>query len=291
MAPSQILRDLLGTRALHVSSHSDNRVLTLKDYVWSIKGLTTPRGMAFGPDTLAVVAKDGIHWFSNINGTESAIFPVIDPASHEMTIQADGSVIVCSPASSSLVRYNIQTGSSTLWTVPGVDVGTTDARSWVNGVCLENDMPAYVTTLGIGNAPDMWRIEAAASRGALIDARTNEIVLQNLFFPHTPTLVGTTVYFLNSGHGQVCKWTPGDMDYTVIADLGGWTRGLHQLDSTHFAVGVSQGRVTAFPNLTTDPLAQPGIAIVDITTGARVGFEPLDVQEIFDIEIGSAVLL
>lgn len=285
MSTSALLRSLIGSQALLVSSHSNSEVLQLQNGTWTVKGgMPDARGIALGSGVVAVACSDRVHLFAASTGVLTASYPPVANSSHEMEATSTGQLIACEPSRSCLTSYTY-TGNSDIWTVPGVDAGTTDGRTWLNGVCLVNDAPTYVTALGVSNVADGWRAEAAASRGALIDVVNNKIVLQNLFFPHTPTMVGTDVYFLNSGHGQLCKWTPGDANYTVVGSYGGWSRGLCQLDATHFAVGVSQGRMTAFPNLTTDPDAAPGIAVVDVTTGTQVEFETLDVLEIFDIVI------
>jgi len=291
MATSPLLRTLLGTNALLVSSHSNNMILSLQNGSWTTaSGLPGVRGLAVGAGMVAAACSDGVHLFTASTGLQSALFNIVTQNSHEIEATSTGHLIACSSAKSCLTDYTFA-GNTDIWTVPGVDTGTTDERSWINGVCLENDIPTYVTTLGISNVTRGWRDEAAASRGALIHVPSSSIVLHNLFFPHTPTIVGTDVYFLNSGHGQLCKWTPGAADYTVVGTYGGWARGLCQLDATHFAVGVSQGRLSAFPNLTTDPLAQPGIAIVDINTGQQIEFETIDVKEIFDIVISSNAIV
>jgi hypothetical protein len=43
--------------------------------------------------------------------------------------------------------------------------------------------------------------------------------------------------------------------------------------------------MSAFPNVISDPLAEPGVAILNKSTGEQLEFESLDVQEIFDLAI------
>jgi len=288
MSTSQLLRDLIGPRALIISSHSDNKILSLQDGAWTNTYLNDPRGLASNDQFVAIATKNDIVIYNKMTGVQTGRLNVSSQSSHEIEFGNNDEVILCASPFSSLVSYSLSS-NSVIWNVPGVDLDTTDSRSWLNGVCAINGIPQYVTVLGISNIENGWRDEALASRGALINVQTNEIVLHNLLFPHTPTIDGDSVWFLNSGLNQVCKWTPGDDDFTVIATLHGWTRGIAIIDD-YILVGVSQGRMSAFPNVISDPLAEPGIAILNKSTGEQLEFESLDVQEIFDLIISDKVL-
>jgi hypothetical protein len=289
MATSQLLRDLIGSRALIVSSHSESKVLSLQNGNWTDTYIEDARGLAVNDQLVAVASKDSIIIYNKISGLRNAALSVLSQSSHEIEFGINNDVIVCESPLSSLINYSLGS-SSNVWNIPGVDLDTTDSRSWINGVCTVNGIPQYVTVLGISNVANGWRDEALASRGALINVQTNEIVLHNLLFPHTPTIDGNDIWFLNSGLNQVCKWAVADSDFTVIATLHGWTRGIIVLDQ-HVLVGVSQGRMSAFPNVISNPLAEPGIAVLDKMTGEQLEFESLDVQEIFDLIISDKALL
>jgi len=279
--------DLLAGRILLLSSNSQNVLKSYAAGIWNDLSLVNARGLAVKKSAIAAAGSNEITYFDGDTGvTVSKIIPA-DASTHELAFLDDGTLLACSPTRSSLTAYTLE-GSTDIWTVPGVDLGTTDSRSWVNGISTEAGLLAYVTVLGVANTPGGWRAEAAAERSVLIDTRTNKTVLSGLFFPHSPTVLPDgTVLFLNSGHGQVCSWKPGEVSYTVIANLGAWTRGIVMLDQTHALVGVSQGRMSAIPALTTNALAQPGVALIDITTGVTLQFMALDLQEIFDLALST----
>jgi len=289
MTTSRLLRDLIGSRALIISSQSDNKVLSLQNDLWSNNYVEDARGLASNDQFVAVASKDSIIFYDKVTGLQNAILNVYSQSSHEIEFGNANEIILCASPLSSLINYSLGS-SSTIWSVPGVDLDTTDSRSWVNGICVLNGIPQYVTVLGISNVANGWRDEALASRGALINVQTNEIVLHNLLFPHSPTIDDNDIWFLNSGLNQVCKWTPGDSDFTVVATLHGWTRGMIVLEQ-HVIVGVSQGRMSAFPNVISDPLSEPGIAVLDKVTGEQLEFESLDVQEIFDLALTDKAIL
>lgn len=289
MTNSQLLRDLIGPLALVVSSNSEGKVLSLQNNIWTEKNINYARGLCTNDNFVAIASSDTIEFYDKKTGMFAGSINSYSNNIHEIKFINNNKIIVCDSRASSLSQTFL--GShSIIWTVPGVDLNTNDSRSWVNGVCIENNLPKYVTVLGISNIEDGWRSEAQQSRGALINAQTNEIVLHNLFFPHSPTLDGQTVYFLNSGLNQVCKWSPGDSNFTVVSTLGGWTRGLVILGE-YLLVGISQGRSTAMFSTLSNPLDMPGIAIINKNTGEQVDFEPLDIREIFDLIITDRSLL
>jgi uncharacterized protein (TIGR03032 family) len=288
MSTSQLLRDLIGSRALIVSSQSNNKVLSLQNDVWSDINVENARGLSYNDNFVTVASSNCINFYNKNTGVFAGTINSYAYDIHEIEFIDNNEIIACDSRASSLTRLSLGSKSIT-WTVPGVDLDTTDSRSFVNGVCIENNLPKYVTVLGVSNVENGWRDEANQSRSALINVQTNEIILHNLIFPHSPTLDGETVYFLNSGLNQVCKWSPGDSDFTIISTLNGWTRGLIILDQ-YLLIGVSQGRQSAVPNVISNQLDEPGIAIVDKVTGELVEFESLDVREIFDLIISDKAL-
>jgi uncharacterized protein (TIGR03032 family) len=288
MATSQLLRDLLEDKALIVSSNSENKIFSLQKNKWSSINVEGARGIAVGDEYVVVAGTRSLYYYEVNSGNSVGTLNVSSQNIHEICFTSDNSLVACSSYESALTRHAFGI-NETIWTVPEVDINTSDGRSWLSGITTLNGTPKYVTALGISNAANGWRNEAKAQRGALIDIQNNEIVLHDLFFPHSPTIIGDDLWFANSGHGQICKWSPGDSSATVIANLSGWTRGIVQIGE-YLLVGISQGRMTAFPEITSNPLAQPGIAIIEISTGNQVDFESFDVREIFDIKITNAEL-
>jgi uncharacterized protein (TIGR03032 family) len=278
-----ILTGALGAQALIVSSHSEGAVLSFQDGVWSTINIANARGLAVSDNLIAVASHESFRVYDRVTGSLSATLHVSSMDSHEIAFGADNSLIACASYRSALTRHGVGV-DEVLWTVPGVTAGSDDARSWINGVATVDGQPRYVTVLGISDEPQGWRDEARASRGVLIDTTTNEVVLGGLMFPHSPNLIDGVVWFAESGHSRLCRWAPGDATATVVATMPGWTRGITKLGE-YLLVGISQGRLTAFPELTNDPLAQPGVAVVDRATGEMVDFVSLDVREIFDVKV------
>lgn len=286
---SSTLYDLLKDRTLLVSAHRDGQVLSLRDGKWTATTMQSPRGMSVG-QYVAIACGDSIRYYREDGTLGSVIYFDGKPLDPHAITYAGADLIITSPARSALVEATTA-GVDEIWRVPGVDEST-DGRSHVNGVCVKDGVVNYATALAVSNTPEQgWRVGASQRGGVVIDTLTNEIVLDSLMMPHSPVWHADALWFLNSGDGKLCKWIPRDKEYTVITTLTGFSRGLCFLDDSHVAVGVSQGRMTAFPELTIDPLAQPGIAVIDITTGRQAAFESLDVQEVFEIALALAPLV
>jgi len=288
MSTSQLLKDLIGSRALIVSSHSDNKILSLQDSIWTSINLNNARGIAINEYLIAIASHEAIYYYNRTTGTLAGVANIQSQDSHEIIYDPEGNLIVCASYRSALVKQGVGI-DEIYWSVPGVTPETFDARSWINGVALQDGYPKYVSVLGLSDIPQGWRDEARISKGLIIDVTNNNIVLNNLFFPHSPKIIDNVLWFCNSGNSQLCKWLPGDSNYTVVTELSGWSRGILQIGD-YVLVGISQGKLTAFPEITADPMAQPGIAIINKNTGQQEDFEPLDVQEIFDINITDKAL-
>lgn len=283
------LTDLLPAGAvLHVSAQADNKVLSLAGGAWSEFGLPGPRGIAVGPDGTAVATDAGIVHFTP-DGRKACTTHLTGLQAHELVCGGDGGLYVAAAAHSSIYRVDLRGNLEHVVTPDGTDIGTDDARAYLNGIATRDGAIAYVTALGLSNTANGWRDEAAQSRGAVIDADTGRVVLGGLLMPHTPRLHNGQLFVLNSGHGQVIRWTPGDATAAVVSTLHGFCRGLLVIGD-HAIIGVSQGRLTAVPNLTVDALAQPGLAVVDLNSGAQTDFVALDVTEVFDVVLGTALL-
>ena len=287
MTQSQLLRDLLGTRTLLATAMADDKVLQLNYGVWSSVSQKQPKALALNTDTqkFSISNLDGTNVYSNYNGNLLFSYPHNDSSYHMAALLYDDSVCVSSFANNCVFKFN-QNGSSVDW--QWVDENGAKRKLMINGISYSQYTLQYVTALAEDTVDIPWRNSARESKGILFDAFNNQVIFDNLFLPHTPLVINNDVFFLNSGHGEICRWTIGSASYDVIANAGAWVRGMCQIADDYLVIGVSQGRNTGFPELTVNPLAQPGLFIVQISTGNLVEFESLDVKEIFDLSILNA---
>ncbi len=113
-------------------------------------------------------------------------------------------------------------------------------RCHLNGMALKDGQPAYVTTFSKFNEVGMWRKNKHFD-GTLMDVKQNKILVDGLAMPHSPRWHQESVYFCNSGYGQVCTYQPKTKKSKTIAELPGFTRGMDFYGALLF-VGLSKVR-------------------------------------------------
>jgi uncharacterized protein (TIGR03032 family) len=179
------------------------------------------------------------------------------------------------------------------WKPPFISALTSEDRCHLNGLCVIDDEPRYVTALGETDVAGGWR-EQKASGGVLIDIDSGETVLRGLSMPHSPRWHDERIWVLESGKGTI---SVADLDagsVETVAELPGFTRGLLFAGGLAF-VGLSQVRETAtFGGL---PLMERlderlcGVWAVSPQSGQIVGFLRFEelVQEVFDVALLSGL--
>lgn len=175
------------------------------------------------------------------------------------------------------------------WKPPFISALTNEDRCHLNGLCVIDDEPAYVTALGETDTAGGWR-ENKAGGGVLIDVDTGETVLRGLSMPHSPRWYEGRMWMLESGKGTIAVADLDDGTVETVAELPGFTRGLLFAGGIAF-VGLSQVRETAtFGGL---PLMERlderlcGVWAVNPQSGQIVGFLRFEelVQEVFDVAL------
>jgi uncharacterized protein (TIGR03032 family) len=168
-------------------------------------------------------------------------------------------------------------------------------RCHLNGLCVVDGKPAFVTALGETDAPGGWR-EHKTDGGVLIEVETGRVLLRGLTMPHSPRWHAGKLWLLDSGAGGFGYIDPWTRRYVRVAELPGFTRGLDFAGNLAF-VGLSQVRESAvFCGI---PIADRpveerscGVWVLDIHTGETVAFVKFEdaVQEIFAVQALPGIL-
>ena len=175
------------------------------------------------------------------------------------------------------------------WKPPFISKLVSEDRCHLNGLCVIDDEPRYVTALGETDVSGGWR-ENKASGGVLIDIESGETVLRELSMPHSPRWHDGRMWILESGKGTISVADLEAGTVETVAELPGFTRGLLFAGGLAF-VGLSQVRETAtFGGL---PLMERlderlcGVWAVNPQNGQIAGFLRFEelVQEVFDVEL------
>lgn len=127
-------------------------------------------------------------------------------------------------------------------------------RCHLNGLGIHNAKP-MVTMLRPAAEVGGWREDL--SQGLIMNAFTNEIILDGLWMPHSPRQHREDLIFFESGVGKIRRLKVETREVTdIVTDVPGFLRGSFILGDLLFA-GVSQLRPSQVFDKT--PLAQSGI--------------------------------
>ena len=271
------------------------------------RNFSRPMGLAVAPGRIAVGTRAEVLDYRNF----PAVAPKVEPKGkhdacflprnkhftgdvriHEIAF-AQGELWLVATNFSCLATLDAEHSFIPRWKPPFISQLTSEDRCHLNGLCVIDDEPRYVTALGETDEPGGWR-ENKASGGILMDVETGEVVLSGLSMPHSPRWSEDRLWVLESGKGTL---SVADLDagtVETVAELPGFTRGLLFAGGLAF-VGLSQVRETAtFGGL---PLMERlderlcGVWAVNPQSGQIVGFLRFEelVQEVFDVALLAGV--
>jgi len=208
---------------------------------------------------------------------------------HEMARASNGELWLVNTRFSCLCTLNAQYSFVPRWHPPFISTLYPDDRCHLNGLCMVDGKPKYVTALGESNKEEGWR-ENKAKGGFLMDIPTQKPLLSGLSMPHSPRWYQNQLWLLESGNGSLAKANIKEQKIETVAELPGFTRGMDFCGNLAF-IGLSQVRESAvFSGI---PIAERlkertcGIWVVDIFTGKTIAFLKFEdaVQEIFAVQV------
>jgi uncharacterized protein (TIGR03032 family) len=175
------------------------------------------------------------------------------------------------------------------WRPPFISALVAEDRCHLNGLCVVNGQPRFVTALGESDIRDGWR--ANKPRGGIVmELPGGGIIARGLSMPHSPRWHEGCLWVLESGTGGVVRIEPSTGSRDTIVNLPGFTRGLAMAGAYAF-VGLSKIRPTSAMDGV--PIAERraelkcGVAAVDLRSGSVVGMLEFQsaVEEIFDVQL------
>jgi uncharacterized protein (TIGR03032 family) len=266
-----------------------------------------PMGLALRKDRLAIGTSGVIQEYRNLPSAVSRVDPTstCDAAYLPRSIHATGKIDIHEmdwggPAGDELWFVNtlfscLCTRSRDFSFVPRwrpkfVTAPEPEDRCHLNGFCMIDGAPAYVTALGETDTEGGWRANKK-SGGILIDTRTSEIIGRGLSMPHSPRWHQDKLLLLEAGNGGIGAVDPSSGRYEPIAILPGFTRGLDFFG--HYAfIGLSLPRkLSIYNDLSVMQLppekAACGVWVVDLRSGETVAFAKFQgtVREVFSVAV------
>ncbi|HEY7423196.1 MAG TPA: TIGR03032 family protein [Gemmataceae bacterium] len=176
------------------------------------------------------------------------------------------------------------------WRPPFITALAPEDRCHLNGLCLAEGRPAFVTALGTTDTPGGWRADKKGG-GVLLELASGEVITRGLSMPHSPRWYAGRLWVLESGSGGIGWVDPATRKYEALAVLPGFTRGLDFCGPLAF-IGLSQVRESAVFSgiaIAERPLEERccGVWVVNIHTGQTIAFVKFEdaLQEIFAVQV------
>ena len=295
--------------SLLVSTYQAGQVCSIGSYQGSLQIGLEPfnlaMGMALHPRKVAVGSR-GVIWFLESSGPDfAAQLPpqgLYDAAllarsghitgnihGHEMSFSGDRLWIVNTLFS---CLSTVEPGASFVprWKPRFIaNCHAPGDRCHLNGLAMENGIPAFVTAMSETDSPNGWR-ENKEKSGVVISVAENETIARGFAMPHSPRLHAGHLWVLDSGRGQLVVVDRKTGKWDVCTTFPGYTRGLAFAGRYAF-VGLSRIRETAVfggvPIAAKRDELKCGVGVVEWQTGRQVAaFQFLDgVEEIFDVQV------
>ncbi len=211
---------------------------------------------------------------------------------HDIGVMADGRIVFVNSLFSCLATLSPTHAFRLYWKPPFISKLAAEDRCHLNGLAMQDGVPAYVTATSRSDVVNGWRARRAEG-GTLIDVRTDAIVTDKLSMPHSPRWHDGRLWLLNSGTGHLGYIDAATGAFEPVAFCPGFLRGL-AFHNGHAIVGLSLPRDGSFSGLALDGElkkrdADPwcGIQIVNLASGDIVEWIKLEggVSELFDVAV------
>lgn len=210
-------------------------------------------------------------------------------AIHDLAWGRDGRLFAVNTVCSCLAVIGDRASFTPVWKPPFVERLTPEDCCHLNGLAMADGKPRYVTALGTTGTRQGWR-ENKLRGGVLLEVESGETLLEGLSMPHSPRVVGGTLYLLNSAACELLAVDPQRRTSEVVARLPGFARGL-AVHGDYLFVGLSHLRHDhrVFGDL---PIAQAGdlycgVLCLHLPTGRIAGELRYlrTVKEIYDVQV------
>jgi uncharacterized protein (TIGR03032 family) len=189
---------------------------------------------------------------------------------HEVAVQPDGRVIFVNTAYSCLAEFDKTHSFRPIWKPPFISKLAPEDRCHLNGLCMEEGRPRYVTAVCRSDVINGWR-DRRADSGIIVDLDSDQVLTEELSMPHSPRLKQGALWVLDSGRGHLCRVDRKTGKLENRAFLPGFLRGL-AFHGNFAVVGLSLPRDKSFSGLDLDANLKArdgepwcGIQIVDLT--------------------------
>lgn len=243
-------------RVMGMASHGDTLWLATLWQLWRFENALRP----------GVTHEAHDRWF-----VPQVAYTTGDIDVHDVAVGADGEPVFVSTLFSCLAKTDPKYSFRPIWKPPFVTRYAAEDRCHLNGLAMDQGVPAYVTCVGRSDANEGWR-DHRVDGGLAIDVRSNEIVCTGLSMPHSPRVYRDKLWLLNSGTGEFGFVDLDRGRFEPVAFCPGYVRGL-SFSGGFAIVGLSKQRENrTFTGLELDR------RLSDKGTSARCALQVIDLE-------------
>lgn len=284
-------------KVILISAKDDNQLVQLP------RNFNSPMGMALNGDKLAIATKEEVTVLINApqmapnypkqpNTYDALFLPRATFYTGALDIHdlewVENELLAVNTLFSSVVKIDKNYSFTPIWKPDFVPDYAPRDYCHLNGLCIQNEKPKYVTALGETNTPEGWR-KTIENGGVLIEVESGNILAQGLPMPHSPRIINNELFVLLSATGELAWININTGKYEVVKSLNGFVRGMtRHKDYLFIALSKLRQNSSAFKDL---PIARKsvfcGIVVFYIPQMSVVGYIKYEtsVEEIYDIKV------
>jgi uncharacterized protein (TIGR03032 family) len=211
---------------------------------------------------------------------------------HELALDRNGRVIFVNTKYSCLATPSLVDSFKPVWKPKFISKLAAEDRCHLNGLCMADGVPKYVTAVSHSDVLNGWR-ERRHEGGTLIEIETDRVVTDQLSMPHSPRFHGGKIWLLDSGRGYLINVDPETGKSEDVTFCPGFLRGL-SIHRGFAIVTASLPRDGTFKGLQLDDNIKErdgeawcGIYVINMRTGDIVEWIQIDgfIKELFDVAV------
>lgn len=200
-----------------------------------------------------------------------------DIDAHDLCIDQNKKIYYCSALFSCVCMPSETNSFKVFWRPPFITKTSPEDRCHLNGICVRDGEPRYVTMTSSSNVKGGWR-DHRVGQGLVYDIKTNQVVCDGLTMPHSPRWEFGRLWVLESGTGYLGYVNLEKKKFVKKVFIPGYLRGLTFIKRRYAVVGTSKDRYeSVFQGL---PL---GERLKKEKIESRCGFFVIDLKKNFDI--------
>jgi uncharacterized protein (TIGR03032 family) len=217
---------------------------------------------------------------------------------HDLKVNSKGDVFYVSSLFNCVCRPSFNKSFEVFWVPPWITSNALgelaqEDRCHLNGLCLVDDVPKYVTAASQGDIISIWKEKKSQKKGVVYDIVENKVVCEGLSHPHSPKYHNGKLWILESGTGQVGWIDMENSKFMPMKFIPGFLRGMYLVDNFLFVCSSLDRHDTAFDHIALgDILAETGIDakcgvwILNLDTFDLIGnIQFNNVKELYDIVV------